>query len=52
MSPFNVCPMMSMIDRGYNRELNEQIKQLRAKEGRLNAIVRAASFTRHDPDAL
>ncbi|GHJ84050.1 hypothetical protein NliqN6_0452 [Naganishia liquefaciens] len=34
------------------RDLNEQIKLLRAKEGRLNAIVRAASFTRDDPDAL
>ncbi|KAJ9103921.1 hypothetical protein QFC21_002384 [Naganishia friedmannii] len=34
------------------RELNEQIKALRAKESRLTAIVNAASFTRHDPDAL
>ncbi|KAJ9120149.1 hypothetical protein QFC22_003048 [Naganishia vaughanmartiniae] len=34
------------------RELNEQIKALRAKESRLTAIVNAASFSRHDPDAL
>ncbi|KAI5453673.1 hypothetical protein NCC49_005494 [Naganishia albida] len=35
------------------RELNEQIKLLRAKETRLTAIVNAASFSsRHDPDAL
>jgi chromosome segregation ATPase len=39
-------------DIGHSRELNDQIKLLRAKENRLTAIVNAASFTRHDPDAL
>jgi hypothetical protein len=41
-----------MFDLNHDRELNEQIKALRAKESRLTAIVNAASFTRHDPDAL